>query len=186
MKGPKLIINILISIAISCIFLMVCLNLYPSWSEYARSYEEQLLFLTLGSIYGMYLLRSQTFENRERILFYKPVKANVRQVNIWTAFMFFGILATPVTIGNPITEILHYVFTISAILFAYAGILNYYVGTRSRTISKISLLFPLLGMVGGKFFGLWTVGVGELIAAFPVVIHILITNNFREKRYDLV
>lgn len=186
MKGPKLIIYILVSLALTAITIMVALNLYPSWSQYARTEEEQLLLITLGSIYGAFLIRGGKHGFRELVMFSWPRKANIGQINAWAAFMFLGVICTPVTLNETITngwgvatEILHYLFTVAGILFAYSEIVNYYRESKTKTIlGWIGLGTAVIGMIVGYWTSWWTLGVGEMIAAFPVAIHILASNNF--------
>jgi hypothetical protein len=180
MKGARLTINILLAIALIAITIMVGWNLYPSWSEYARSYQEQLLFITLTSIMSIFFIRADNFSKKLKVLFRWPVRANVRQVNKWTAFMFMGVICTPVTIGVSWVEIAHYVFTVAGIVFAYLDILNFYRTSTPKILGWIGFGIAVLGMVGGKFLGLWTLGAGEFMAAIPIAIHVTITNNVKK------
>ena len=181
MKGPRLTINILVSIAILFISVMVALNLHDSWSEYARSYHEQLLFITLTSIMAIFFIRAYNYKRWQRTLLMRPYRMNVRQANIWTAFMFMGVICTPVTIGFTWVEVLHYTFTIAGILFAYADVCFFYKDRVPKILSRVSFfLFAVFGMVGGKFLGLWSLGTGEFMAALPIIVHVLNTNNFQK------
>ena len=178
MKGPRLHIYILISAAILGIVTMVSLNLYPSWSQYARSSEEQLLLVTLSCISAIFFIRAFHFPRWQKTLFMWPVRANVRQVNLWTGYMFLGIICTPVTIGVWWVEILHYLFTVSAILFAIlADITNFYERAYAKALGWVGFGIAIVGMVVGYWMPWWTLGVGEALAALPVAIHVIVTNN---------
>jgi len=41
----------------------------------------------------------------------------------------------------------------------------------------VGLAFAIVGMLGGLWFRTWSIGVGELMAAFPVALYILNTNE---------
>jgi hypothetical protein len=177
MKGPRLIIFATTTIALVFILVMVTLNLAPSWSQYARTELEQLLFVPLACIGAMWFTRAYNHWDKEVVLFKWPVTADLKQVNVWAGFMFLGIICTPVTIGLWWVELLHYLFTVAGILFAYSEITNYYEHKAQNVLAWIGLGLAAAGMLAGYFTDWWTLGVGELIAATPVAIHVLVTNK---------
>ena len=64
MKGARLLVLILNDIALGLATIMVVLNLYPSWSQYAMTLEAPLLTTTLSCISSAFLIRSFTFYDR--------------------------------------------------------------------------------------------------------------------------
>ena len=177
MKGPRLTISILIAASLTSIFAMIGWNLYYSWSQYARSAEEQLLLVALSCIAATFFTRAYTFSQGEKQLYTWPFKANVRQNNLITAFMFLGIICTPVTMGTWWTEVLHFAFTIAGILFAYADIVNFYERKYQKILGWVGFGCAFVGVVVGFWMPWWTLGVGETMAALPVAMHIIVTNS---------
>jgi len=177
MHGARLIIKILVYISFSVAAVMTILNLYPSWSQYARSLEEPLLLLTLGCIASMFLIRSFTHPDKDMLLKRLIWNIRVEHANRYAGFMFLGVLATPVTHPAWWIETLHMAFTFLAIAWAYVDIAYYYKTKTGKALGIISACVAAIGMLGGLGLHIWTVGTGELIAAMPIALHILNTNK---------
>ena len=169
MKGARLLVLILNNIALSLALLMVVLNLYPSWSQYARSLEEPLLLATLSSISSAFLIRSFTFKDKYVILFkFLGINIRVEHLNRITGFLFIAILCTPVTHPNAIIETLHLIFTGLAILTAILEIIFY----NKNKLAYLGAFFAVVGFVLAYFFNLYTIGLGELIVALIIAFNI--------------
>jgi len=176
-KGERLIIKILCALAFGVAVIMTALNLYPSWSQYARSLEEPLLLLTLSSIASMFLIRSFTHHDKDKLLKQLIWDIRVEHANRYAGFMFLGVIATPVTHPAWWIETLHMVFTFLAIAWAYVDIAYYYKTKVGKFLGFIAVCTAVIGMLGGLWLNFWTVGAGELIAATPIMFHILNTNH---------
>lgn len=176
MKGPRLIINVLTAIAVSLIMAMISLNIYPSWSQYARSLEEPMFLLAMSCISSLFLIRSLSLPQRYQVIYSRPRIIRLEHLSRYAGFFFMGIIATPVTHPSKIIQVLHFVFTILAILFCYFEILGYYRGERIF-LKWAATAAMVIGMVLGFFTDLYTLGVGETIAAMPVMVHVIYTNN---------
>lgn len=178
MKGHRLIIKVLAYLAIVLSSIMVILNLYPSWSQYARTLEEYLLLATLSSISSLFLIRSFTHPEKDRILFLWPIDVRIEHINRYTGFLFIGVLCTPVTHPEWYINIPHLIFTALAILTAYAQLYFYYPNDKIlKTSSRLSIAIGLMGFAGGYFFDYYSIGMGELIIALTLIIFILTTNK---------
>ena len=126
MKGARLLVLILNDIALGLATIMVVLNLYPSWSQYARSLEEPLLIATLSCISSAFLIRSFTFYDRRISLFkIRGMEVRIGQLNRVTGFLFIGVLCTPVTHPYSFIQSLHLILTASAIITALLEIVFY-------------------------------------------------------------
>jgi len=160
---------------------MVVLNIFPSWSQFARTVYEPLLFATLSAISSLFLIRSFTHPDQRRTLF-KLGKMEVRlgQINRLAGFLFIGVLCTPVTHPNEYIKIAHFIFTGLALLATYLQLAFYYDKKNNKTKFWAAILGTVLGIGGflGAFvFKLYPVGLGEFIAAIPILLLVLDTND---------
>ena len=167
MKDARLIITILISLVLSLAVVMVSFNLAPSWSQYARTLEEPLLFATLISVSFVFLIKSYSHDSRDLKLF-NVFGMNVRNkhLNKFTSVCFALVLVFPVTHPYAWISNAHLVFTALAIGSAYVEM-----GFYSRTL----LSYIGIGLGAALFFiayllKLYTVGLGELFATIPIAI----------------
>lgn len=178
MKGSKLKILILSAIAITSAIIMVSLNSYPSWSQYARSLQEPLLLLALSAISSLFLLRSNGFKDGNYILFkFLGVDFRVKQMNTLTGFFFIGVLCTPVTHPNIIISSLHYVFTGFAIVTACLEVVFY----NKKAWSYIIIALGLIGFGLAFILRLYSVGMGEIIVALPILFNVWYHKNKLEE-----
>lgn len=177
MKGPRLIVRTLTQVAFALTVLMTALNLAPSWSQLARSLNEPLLLATIPLFSFIFLTRSFTHPEKDRLLYRLIWNVRLKHVSRMTALFFWGIVWTPVTHPAWWIQTLHLAFTFLAIASMYSEICNYYRTHPARFLGYVGLGFAALGMVGGLYFKWWTVGVGELMAAFPGAIHVLNSNK---------
>jgi len=174
MKGAKLIIIILTLLALALATVMVSLNIYPSWSQYARSLEEPLLIATLSAISSIFLIRSFTFRDRFKLLYnIKGVSIRIEHLNRLTGFLFIGVLCTPVTHPVKLIQILHFTFTFVAIVSAFSEIIFY----NKNLFSYIASALGFLGFVLAFTTGIYSIGLGELIAASVIAGNILYHRN---------
>jgi hypothetical protein len=153
-------INIFLAIALIAPLIMVGLNLYPSWSQYAKSSYEFLLDATLICISLVFM---DTWWNKPNRLDYI------------IALGFLGILLTDVT--QPALEIPHFIVTGgSAALVAYRMI-TYYPKGMMRLGNVVGASIGALGFAAGFFTEWYSTGVGEWIFAFVAAVHIFVINN---------
>ena len=170
MKDARLIITSLIGLVLTLSVTMVSLNLAPSWSQYARTLEEPLLFATLISIFTTYLIRAYSFKDRGFKLFNVfGMDVKCKHMNKATAALFALVLVFPVTHPYGWISTLHLIFTGLAIASAYVEIAFY---------SRSLLSFVGIGLGASLFaiayfFQVYTVGLGELLAAIPIAFFML-------------
>ena len=177
MKGAKLITVVLIGIVLVLTVIMVALNLYPSWSQYARSLHEPLLFGALTSISSVFLIRSFTHKKRLRTLFKVfGIEVRLEHLNRATGFFFIGVLCTPVTHPSAWIESAHLVFTFLGIGAAHLELWFYHKGVRKWSAIGGSII-GVAGFLGAFVFHLYTIGMGELIAAIPIIFQVMATNK---------
>lgn len=179
MKGHRLITVILIGLVLGLTITMVALNLYPSWSQYARSLHEPLLFGTLSAISSVFLIRSFTHYERLKRLFktWKEKHFRLEHSNRITGFLFIGVLCTPVTHPDWYIESAHLLFTGLAIASAHSELWFYYKKGIKRNALWAGSMIGILGFLGAFAFKIYSIGMGELIAALPIIIHVLATNK---------
>lgn len=165
MKDARLITTFLIGLTLTLATIMVSLNLYPSWSQHARTLEEPILFATLISISFMYLIKSYSFTDRDFRLF-SIGKMNVRSkhMNKATSILFALILVFPVTHEYEWISTAHLIFTALAIATAYIEICFY-----SRSLlAYIGSAAGVIAFLLAYFLNIYTVGMGELLTSIPI------------------
>lgn len=165
MKDAQLIITFLTGLAISLAVIMVSLNIAPSWSQYARTLEEPLLFATLLSICFTFLIKAYNFKDREFKLFNLfGMNVRVKHLNKATSVFFALVLIFPVTHPYKWIEVSHLIFTGAAIISAYLEIGFYYRSLKSYVLISLGATLFLLSY----FLRLYSVGLGELFAALVI------------------
>lgn len=173
MKGAGLIVSILTYSALSLTLLMVALDFYPSWSQYARSLYEPLLFGAIGAMMSIFLIRSFTLPDTHLFKVFK-IDVSTKDLDRYTGFFFWGIICTPVTHPEWYIQALHFAFTGLAILACYTNILYY----RDFNGYWIGASVLGIGLFVWSFIGApFSLGLGELFAAIPISIHVLKTNK---------
>lgn len=171
MKGTRLHILIFTLIALGFGILMAVLNLYPSWSQYARSAQTSLLYLVLLSIFVTFWDRSKTHPKRdERAYRLLGMRISRGRADRITAIMFAGVICTPVNVE--LLEIPHLIFTGLGILSAFLGMVTY---SKWYVPSVIAGAFLFLAsFIPDTYSVAW----GEVFAALPIGHYILKTNNY--------
>lgn len=151
----------------------MCLLAVPSWSETVYTLVSPLLYVTLISVFGAFLLRAETHpRGNEWNIWYRN-----RQWNRITAYLFFGIAVTPVTHESAVIEALHLLFTGLGIVSGYVSMIGF---QRTKPGMAVTILGTVIG--GGGFLvgfltNQYTIAVGELIAAVPLAAWVLNTNK---------
>ena len=164
--------KLLASIAFTLGIIMVALGLNPSWSQYARTLEEPLLLATLFCIATAFLVRYFKADNRNDVILWK---CETKHFDLLT-YIFFGlVLITPVTHPNEIIQGAHFVFTGLAILTPYIALVAQQKDRLLKISTLLSVVFGAAGFLFGFLTPIYTTGEGELIAAFPLAIHIWFT-----------
>ena len=180
MYGQRLRLVVFASCALGFGLTMAILNYAQSWSQYALTFLGFLLTITLTPIILMFWERAALHKRRFDV-FYKWAKINVRleHLNRYTALMFVGVLATPVTYSTlfdnelaVIIENAHLAFTGLAILGVYLEMIRYY-PTWSRLWWVNTLLINLA--IANFFTALierhMSVGWGETVIAAVAMYH---------------
>jgi uncharacterized membrane protein len=179
MKGANLLIKIGTYTALVGGLLMCLLAVYNSWSDHDMTVWQPLFELTLLSITVVYLVRGIThYRRRDRVS--KWIR--IGQLDWVVGFMFAGVLCTPV--GHPVwvIETAHLLFTGLAIAAGYYGLLTYYDTKVGKGLSWIGFAVGIGGFLAA-FVGRWySVSIGELIAAIPLAMHVLIENRADVKK----
>lgn len=159
---------------------MCILAVYNSWSDHDMTVWQPLFEATVGSITIVYLIRSFThYRQRDRIS--KWIR--IGQLDRLVGFLFFGVLCTPVGHPSWVVETLHLLFTGLAITAGYYCLLTYYDSNVGRGLSWIGFAVGIGGFLAA-FIGSWySVSIGELIAALPLAIHVLMTNREDAKHF---
>jgi hypothetical protein len=157
----RLRINIYTAIAWTMPIIMIALNLFPSWSKYAKSNLEILLDATLISI---------------GLIFYELANANSSKYDRYISWAFFGILLTDVTQSD--LAIPHYIVTATgAILVAIRMVTYYHRESLLFFGNVIGATVGLLGFLVSIITDLYTVAIGEWIMASVAAIHVFVINN---------
>lgn len=146
---------------------MVALDRYQSWSQHESTPEEPMLNFTLICIIAAFVIRSFTYQGRR----WKVIgRMRVSHSNRLTAGLFAGVLVFSVNHPAAWVQTLHMVFTGAAIGSAYVEVVS-----RDR-FGFIGAICGVGLFVLGYWFEFYSVGTGEVLAAFPIVLHIL-TNS---------
>jgi len=171
MKGARLLVLILNDIALGLATIMVVLNLYPSWSQYAMTLEAPLLLATLSCISTSLIIRGFTFYDRRQNLFFFPftkMEVRVGQLNIISGFLFIGVLCTPVTHPFWLIPILHLIFTPAAIITALLDVVFY----NKTKLAYLGAGVAVVGFLLAYVHEVYSIGLGELIVAFIIAFNI--------------
>jgi len=178
MHGHRLIIVVLITLTLFLTSLMVILNLHPSWSQYARSLHEPILLAALSAISSTFLIRSFTHPHKNGKLFgLGKITVRMEHINRYTGFFFIGVLCTPVTHPAWYIESAHLLFTGLAILTAYSQLVFFYESGLGRILAVVGTVVGIGGFLIGFLTKWYSTGMGELIAAVPIVVFVLSTNK---------
>ena len=171
MKGAKLNVRILSIVALLLGTLMAVLNLYPSWSQTAGTIHDPLLYATLVSIFGIFMISSLTLWQSEveitKILW---IRLGLGQAFRLIAYLFAGVIIFSVNNEYWLVEYLHLIFTGSAILFGYIAMITYPKFKREKLLALVGSLFGVTGFLLGFVFDTYSVAWAEVIAATPLAI----------------
>ena len=174
MKGIKLITRICIVVAFVIGVFMALLNLYPSWSQYAGNAEDPFLYATLFLICLSFYGASVVHSKRYKILFWiKSTDIRFEHLARVVAFLFGGVLIFSVNSPVKFIEILHLIFTGSAIGIGYVLLWFY----TKKVWSFIGVCFGVIGFVLGFVFNLYSTAWAEVLAALPLGIFMYMTIN---------
>ena len=164
----------LASIAFVIALIMVSLNIYPSWSQHARTLEEPLLFATLLSIINCFMIRSYTAINRDNKVF---KNITVSQLDFTTAIFFSFVLVFPVTHPDKWIEIAHFIFTALAIITAYLNMVLQQTEKMMKIASKFAFVVALALFLIGMLTNWYNVGIGEILVTVALIIHVYNTKT---------
>lgn len=176
MKDAVMNTKILTYIAVIAILGMVIWGAV-SWSQNHTFDLDYLLYATLGAIFGIFIIRSFTHPLKDKRLF-KIINMWVRNrhLNRVVAYLFLGVLVFGVNSKEGWVQTAHLIFTGSAIVAVYINLLHYYENRLGRGLSVIGTIFGVGGFIGSWFFD-YTIAAGEMLAATPVIIWVLLTTK---------
>jgi len=132
-------------------FIMTVLAFNPSWSQWADTYNEWVLYMCLGAIVMAFMKRGQQFDEV-------------------TAVMFLLVGAFSVNSESKIVEIAHLIFTGLAITSAYISLIANQTEKMMIISSYASLIIAVITFTGGYFFNWYLVATAELIVSVPLLI----------------
>lgn len=175
MKEHRLWILALSLMALTTGIVMASLDLYNSWSQHESTPEEPMLNFTLLCIIGTFLIRSFTHPEKGRAAFWGLRHKHLCRI---VAGLFAGVLVFSVNHPEHWISTAHLIFTGSGIGMAYITQLAFFEkssqafwGTLAGAIGGIGLF------ILGWWFGFYSVGTAEVLAAFPIVIFVIGTNK---------
>lgn len=177
MKGSRLNINILIILAVFTGVSMAVLSFAPSWSQFAGTKNDPMLYATLFCISSAFMISSFTHPDKQR---YIGFGFRWKHFNRLTAYFFGGVIAFSVNNDTGWVETAHLVFTALAIGTGYIGLVLYPESKKGNRWSWFGFAFGILGFFAGYIFGLWSIAWGEVLAAIPLAAQMSITLNFRK------
>ena len=183
MAGPRLITIILTALAVILTAILVIVNVTPSWSQYALTAFVPIFNVAISSMATIFFFRDTSHVSRNYSLFKLfGMDIRIKQISRFTAFMFLGIIATPVTYGEmfptadmgSVIKFLHFTFTFLAIGSAYLQFMFHERTLRTYILSAVGCV----GFAVGFFTNIYTIGVGEMFAAIPIAYFIYDDINF--------
>jgi len=177
MKRAILNVRILTAISLVLGLLMAVLNLYPSWSQYAGTMHDPLLYSTLVCISSLFMISGFTNPNKEVEItkIWLLGRITLGQCFIAVAYLFGTVITFSVNNPSKIIEALHLAGTGSAILFGYVAMVTYHRSKRAQLIALIGAIVGILGFVGGFVLKIYSVAWGEVVAAIPLAIFVNLT-----------
>lgn len=177
MKGAKLNIRILTGIAVALGLLMAILNIYPSWSQFAGTAEDPLLYSALFCISSIFMISSFSSENRDREItkIWLINSLSLGQCYRLVAYLFGGVITFSVNSQESIVEIAHLVFTGAAILFGYVALMTYPETKKGHLWALIGTIFGVGGFLLAFLFNVYSTAWGEVLAAIPLAAFVNLT-----------
>lgn len=139
------------TIAYILAFVMTVLAYNPSWSQYADTHNEWLLYLCLGAISMAHIKRNQTFDEITAVMFILVGVFSVNSVVKWV-------------------EIAHLVATGLAIISTYISLIVNAKEQMMKVSAYMSLTFGALLFVFGYLFNWYSVAVAELLVSTTLLI----------------
>jgi hypothetical protein len=133
-------------------FIMTVLAFNPSWSQYADTFNEYLLYMCLGAIIMAFMKRLNKYDEVTAVMFIMVGAFSVNSTVKWV-------------------EIAHLIFTGLAIVSAYISLIANQTDKMMRLSSYIALGMATVLFLGGYFFSWYAVAVAELIVSVPLLIN---------------
>ena len=190
MKGLDLIIKIGVYTVLVLGVVMAILNYADSWSGHHYTPYDPLLYTVLLSIVITFFSSSTNAKNRFKeltafYLFKRRISYRLEHALRLTAFLFCGVIVFGVNNTLPILgikiQMLHLIFTGSAILSGYVTMLLYPETKKGRMLSYTGVSIGLVGFMLGFAFNVYSVSWAEVIASLPMAILIYFINNETNK-----
>jgi hypothetical protein len=166
MKGLPLNIKITTILAMAAAIVMSILGVYESWSQHHLTPLDPLFYTCMVSIVVTYMMASFGHPDTE-------LKFNdgVRLKHLFRVNSYVFALVIIFGVNNPETwvQILHFVFTIAAVIIGYITLISYTHDTGGNmAFALIVTIFGLGGFAAGFFSDFISLAWGETIAAFPL------------------
>jgi len=177
MKHAKLNVYILTILAVALGVVMSILNLSPSWSQSAGNPHDFLLYGCLFCISSALMIASFTHPDKLEVISKFPLIKEFRLEHSLrlTAYLFGGVIAFSVNSELAIVESLHLISTGLAIASGYLGLMTYPISKKGHTWAFIGLCFGVGGFLIGFLTSIYSIAWGEVLAALPLSIFIIIT-----------
>jgi len=157
--------------------IMAVLNLHDSWSKYADLADSYLFTPGLVSIIITFILVANKHPQKDRKLYnlFKRWNVKLKHQAYLTALLFLGVITFSINNPKELIQILHLVFTGSAMLSAYL-ILIFYPKTRNKRILYTQMAITgILSFFLGFGLNLYTTAWAEVALSVPIFLFLLFT-----------
>lgn len=177
MKHAKLNVYVLTGLALALGIIMSVLNLSPSWSQSAGFSHDFLLYGCLFCISSALMIASFTHPEHRKRISKLWIIGDLRLEHTFrlTAYLFGGVIMFSVNSELATVELLHLVCTGLAIASGYLGLMMYPSTKKGHTAALIGFIVGVLGFLIGFLTNIYSIAWGEVIAAFPLALFIILT-----------
>jgi len=166
MKGLSLNIRITTIVAMVAAIVMSILGVYESWSQHHLTPWDPLFYTCMVSIVVTYMMASFGHPDAEAQLGGGIQLKHLFRVN---AYIFALVVIFGVNNPEEWIQILHFVFTIGAVILGYVTVISYTAANNGKMLfAIITTIFGLSGFAAGFFSDFISLAWGETIAALPL------------------
>jgi hypothetical protein len=152
---------------------MSVLGCYDSWSKHHATELDLLFYSCLVPIIMIYITSYSGHPKREEYVSKNFQGIKLKHLLMITGYLFLGVVICGVNSSWEWVQILHFIFTISAIITGYITMFSVW-----RRTPLAAFLYALIG-VGGLVVGfttdLYSLAWGEVIVAFPLALWMFLT-----------
>ena len=154
---------------------MTVLSFYPSWSQTAGTKEDPLFYATILTIIICFFQASKEHGKKYTIIGFGK---NLGWFLGLSSFLFSGVLVFSVNNELWWVETLHLVFTGLAIAVPYYAMIKFYPNGIMFHGALLSLVVGVLGFLGAFIGGWYNIGIGEFMAATPLVVWLYFSSKW--------